>query len=56
MTNRRVEPFVKEVNRSVLTPTKKPVGGEPTEEKKIFNSMLSAVRVILEYPFRVVER
>lgn len=40
---------------SVLTPTKKPVGGELTEEQKAFNRMLLAVRAIVEHPFRVVK-
>ena len=40
----------------MLTPTKKPAGGELTEAQKAFNRMLSAVRAIVEHPFRVVKR
>jgi IS5 family transposase len=55
-TNRTIEHFTKEGDLSVLTPTKKPAGGELTEEQKAFNRMLSAVRAIVEHPFRVVKR
>ena len=55
-TNRTIEHFVMEGDLSVLTPTKKPAGGELTEEQKAFNRMLSAVRAIVEHPFRVVKR
>jgi Transposase and inactivated derivatives, IS5 family len=55
-TNRTIEHFAKEGDLCVLTPTKKPAGGELTEEQKVFNRMLSAVRAIVEHPFRVVKR
>ena len=54
--NRTIEHFEKEDGRSVLTPTKKPQGGELTKKQKAFNRMLSAVRAIVEHPFRVVKR
>ncbi|MCL2346065.1 MAG: IS5 family transposase [Desulfobulbus sp.] len=55
-TNRTIEHFEKEGERSILTPSKKPVGGKLTGKQKAFNRMLSAVRVIVEHPFRVVKR
>lgn len=54
--NRTLEQFEKEGELSVITPTKKPAGGELTQEQKGFNRMLSAVRAIVEHPFRVVKR
>ena len=54
--NRTLEYFEKEGDLSVLTPSKKPVGGELSAEQKAFNRMLSAVRAIVEHPFRVVKR
>ncbi len=54
--NRTLEHFEKEGDLSILTPTKKPVGGKLTDEQKAFNRMLSAVRAIVEHPFRVVKR
>ena len=54
--NRTIDAFQTEGNLSVLTPTKKPAGGVLTEELKAFNRMQSAVRAIVEHPFRVVKR
>ena len=54
--NRTIEHFAKEGDLSILTPTKKPAGGKLTDEQKAFNRMLSAVRAIVEHPFRVVKR
>ena len=54
--NRTIEQFAKEGELSVITPTKKPAGGKLTDEQKAFNRMLSAVRAIVEHPFRVVKR
>lgn len=54
--NRTIEQFEKEGDLSVITPTKKPKGAELTDEQKAFNRMLSAVRAIVEHPFRVVKR
>lgn len=54
--NRTLECFEKEGGLSILTPTKKPAGGTLTDEQKAFNRMLSAVRAIVEHPFRVVKR
>lgn len=39
----------------VLMPSKKPAGGELNEVQKAFNRMLSVVRAMVEYPFRVVK-
>ena len=54
--NWTIDAFEKEGDLSVLTPTKKPAGGVLTDEQKAFNRMLSAVRAIVEHPFRVVKR
>lgn len=54
--NRTLDHFEKEGDLSVLTPSKKPAGGELNAKQKAFNRMLSAVRAIVEHPFRVVKR
>jgi IS5 family transposase len=54
--NRTIDDFEQEGALVVLTPTKKPAGGALTDEQKAFNWMLSAVRAIVEHPFRVVKR
>jgi len=54
--NRTIDEFEKEGDLTVLTPTKKPAGGQLSDEQKAFNRMLSAVRAIVEHPFRVVKR
>jgi IS5 family transposase len=55
-TNRTIEHFEQEGDLSVITPSKKPKGAELSAEQKAFNRMLSAVRAIVEHPFRVVKR
>lgn len=55
-TNRTIEALEAEDGVCIVTPTKKPKGGELTEEQKSFNRMLSAVRAVVEHPFRVVKR
>jgi len=50
--NRTIEHFAKEGELSVLTPTKKPAVGELTA----FYRMLSAIRAVVEHPFRVIKR
>lgn len=55
-TNRTIEALEAEDGVCIVTPTKKPPGGELTEEQKGFNRMLSAVRAVVEHPFRVVKR
>jgi IS5 family transposase len=54
--NRTIEQFEKEGDLAVITPTKKPAGGKLSDEQKAFNRVLSAVRAIVEHPFRVVKR
>ncbi len=54
--NRTIEQFEKEGDLSVITPTKKPAGGKLSDKQKAFNRMLSAVRAIVEQPFRVIKR
>lgn len=48
--------FEKEGDLSVLTSTKKPVGGALTGEPIAFNRMLSPVRAIVEHTFRMLKR
>jgi IS5 family transposase len=55
-TNRTIEHFRKEGELSILVPSKKPAGGKLSDEQKAFNRMLSAVRAVVEHPFRVVKR
>ena len=55
-TNRTIEYLEAEDGVCIVTPTKKPKGGELTEEQKGFNRMLSAVRAVVEHPFRVLKR
>jgi len=54
--HRTIKQFEKEDGVSILRPTKKPAGGELTEEQKVVDRMLSAVRAIVEHPFRVVKK
>lgn len=54
--HRTIEHFEEEDRVSILTLTKKPACGNLTEEQKGFNRMLSAVRAIVEHPFRVVKK
>ena len=54
--NWMIEQFEKEGDLSIITPTKKPAGGKLTDEQKVFNRRLSAVRAIVEHLFRVVKR
>ena len=54
--NRTIDTFEKEGDLTVLTPTKKPAGGKLSKEQKAFNRLLSAIRAVVEHPFRVVKR
>lgn len=55
-THRTIEHFKKEGALSVLTPSKKPKGGQLTKNQKAFNRMLSSARAIVEQQFRVLKR
>jgi transposase, IS5 family len=55
-TNRTLDHLEAEDGVCIVTPAKKPKGGELTPEQKAFNRMLSAVRAVVEHPFRVVKR
>jgi len=55
-TTRTVEHLEKEGDLFIVTPSKKPAGGKLTQEQKASNRMLSAIRAIVEHPFRVVKR
>jgi IS5 family transposase len=54
--NRTLDALEAEDGVCIVTPTKKPQGGELTEEQKRLNRMLSAVRAVVEHPFRVVKQ
>ena len=41
---------------AILVPTKKPKGGELTEQQKQSNRTLSAIRAVVEHPFRVIKQ
>ena len=40
----------------MLTTTKKPAGGKLSKGQKAFNRLLSAIRAVVEHPFRIVKR
>ena len=54
--NRTVEHLQAENGLAILVPTKKPKGGELTEQQKKSNRILSAIRAVVEHPFRVIKQ
>ena len=54
--NRTIEHLAAEEGLAILVPTKKPKGGELTEQQKKAKLILSAVRAVVEHPFRVIKR
>ena len=54
--NRTIEYLASEDGLAILVPTKKPKGGELTDQLKESNRILSAIRAVVEHPFRVVKR
>jgi len=54
--NRTLEHLASEDGLAILVPTKKPKGGELTEQQKKANRILSAIRAVVEHPFRVIKR
>ena len=54
--NRTVEHLQAEDGLAILVPTKKPKGGELTEQQKQSNRILSAIRAVVEHPFRVIKQ
>ncbi len=54
--NRTIEHLAAEEGLAILVPTKKPMGGELTEQQKKSNRILSAIRAVVEHPFRVIKR
>ena len=54
--NRTIEHFASEDGLTILVPTKKPKGGELTEQQKKSNRILSAIRAVVEHPFRVIKQ
>jgi hypothetical protein len=53
--NRTVERLASEDSLAILVPTKKPKGGELSEQQKQSNRTLSAIRAVVEHPFRVIK-
>jgi IS5 family transposase len=54
--NRTIPYFEKDGESSIFAPTKKPAGGLLSGEPKAFGRKVSAVRAIVERPFRVIKR
>ena len=54
--NRTLEHFASEDGLSILVPSKKPKGGELTEQQKKSNRVLSAIRAVVEHPFRIIKQ
>ena len=54
--NRTIEHLQAKDGLAILMPTKKPKGGELTEQQKKSNRILSAIRAVVEHPFRVIKR
>jgi IS5 family transposase len=54
--SRILEHVASEDGLAILVPTKKPKGGELTEEQKKPNQFLSAIRTVVEHPFRVIKQ
>lgn len=54
--NRIIEHFVSEDGLVILVRTQKPKSGELTKQQKKFNQIISAIRAIVEHPFRVIKQ
>ena len=54
--NRAIEHRASEDGLAILVPTKKPKGGQLTEQQKKSNRILSAIRAVVEHPFRVIKQ
>jgi IS5 family transposase len=54
--NRTLDHFASEDGLAILVPSKKPKGGELTEQQKKSNRVLSAIRAVVEHPFRVIKQ
>jgi len=54
--NRTIEYLATEDGLAILVPTKKPKGGELTEQQKQSNRILSSIRAVVEHPFRVIKQ
>ena len=54
--NRTIEHLAAEEGLAILVPTKKPKGGKLTEQQKQSNRILSAIRAVVEHPFRVIKQ
>lgn len=53
--NRTIEHLASEDGLAIV-PTKKPKDGELTEQQKKSNQILSAIRAVVEHPFRVIKQ
>jgi len=53
--NRTIEGLEPEGKVTVLTPSKKPAGGELNSLEKAFSVVLSSMRAVVEHPFRVLK-
>ena len=54
--SRTIEHLASEDGLAILVPTKKPKGGELTEQQKKSNRILSAIPAVIEHPFRVIKQ
>jgi IS5 family transposase len=54
--NRVLEQLERENGRVVITPSKKPHGGQLSAQQKAVNRALSGLRAKVEHPFRVIKR
>jgi hypothetical protein len=54
--NRTIEHLASEDGLAILVPTKKPKGGELTEQQKKSNRILLAIRAVVEHPFQVIKQ
>ena len=54
--NRTIDHFACEDGLVILVPSKKPNGGKLTEQQKKSNHALSAIRAVVEHPFRVIKQ
>jgi transposase, IS5 family len=54
--NCTIEHLASEDGLAILVQTKKPKGGELTEQQKRSNRILSAIRTVVEHPFRAIKQ
>ena len=54
--NNRTLAIASEDSLAILVPSKKPKGGELTEQQKKSNRVLPAIRSVVEHPFQVIKQ